>query len=134
MDYIDKKIIEILRKNSRTAITKIAENVGLTEGAVRYRIKEMLKSGVIKRFTIDTREKVDAIVLIKTEANVPTEKISEIIKKIPDVIDVYEVSGDYDIICMIERGSVGDVNETIEKIRKVRGVLETLTCMILRKS
>jgi hypothetical protein len=34
----------------------------------------MLKSGVIKRFTIDTREKVDAIVLIKTEANVPTEK------------------------------------------------------------
>ena len=134
MDELDRKIIEILRRNSRSALTKIAKNVGLTEGAVRYRIKELLKSGDIKRFTIDTKEKVNAIVLVNTESHIPTEKISEVIKKIPDVIDVYEVSGDYDIICIVERKSVIDVNETIEKIRKVKGVLETLTCLILRKS
>ena len=120
MDEIDRKIIDILKRNSRTAITKIAEKVGLTEGAVRYRINELLKNGEIKRFTIDTKEEIDAIVLISTKPEIKTEKVSEIIREIPDVMDVYEVSGDYDIICMVKRRSVRDVNDTVEKIRAVK--------------
>jgi len=134
MDDMDRKIIEILRRDSRTPITKIAEIIGLTEGAVRYRINELMKSGNIKRFTIDTKEKIEAIILINTAASVQTEKISDSIKKIPDVISVYEVSGEYDIICILEKSSVKDVNHTVEKIRSVEGVLETTTCLILRKS
>ena len=134
MDDIDKKIIDILKRNSRTTTTKIAEKIGLTEGAVRYRVNELLKNGEIKRFTIDTKEEIDAIILISTKPEVKTEIVSEAIREIPDVVNVYEVSGDYDIICMVKRRSVKDVNDTVEKIRSVKGVLETVTCMILRKS
>jgi DNA-binding Lrp family transcriptional regulator len=134
MDEIDGKIIDILKRNSRTTITKIAEKVGLTEGAVRYRISELVKNGEIKRFTIDTKEGIDAIVLISTRPEIKTENMSEAIREIPDVVNAYEVSGDYDIICMVKRRSVKDVNDTVEKIRAIKGVLETVTCMILRKS
>ncbi|MDI6826117.1 MAG: AsnC family transcriptional regulator [Candidatus Aenigmarchaeota archaeon] len=134
MDEIDRKIIDILKRNSRTAITKIAEKVGLTEGAVRYRISELLKNGEIKRFTIDTKEEIDAIVLISTKPEIKTEVVSEAIREIPNVTSVYEVSGDYDIISMVKRRSMRDMNDTVEKIRAVKGVLETITCMILRKS
>jgi len=134
MDEIDKKIISILRKNSRTSITSIAKEIKLTEGAVRYRINEMLKKGDIKSFTIETREKIEAIVLVSTKPEIETEEVSKVIKTIPDVTNVYEVSGDYDIICMVKRESVRDVNDTIEKIRAVEGVLETVTCLVLRNS
>ncbi|MCX6822188.1 MAG: winged helix-turn-helix transcriptional regulator, partial [Candidatus Aenigmarchaeota archaeon] len=67
MNNTDEKIIDILKKNSRTTITKIAEKVGLTEGAVRYRINELLKNGKIKRFTIDTENEIDAIILVSTK-------------------------------------------------------------------
>jgi len=134
MDEIDKKIISILRKNSRTPTTAIAKKIKLTEGAVRYRVNEMLKIGDIKSFTIETKEEIEAIVLISTKPEIETEKVSKIIKIIPDVTSVYEVSGDYDIICIVKRESVKDINETIEKIRAVDGVLETTTCLALRKS
>jgi len=134
MDGIDEKIINILKRNSRTPITTIAEKVGLTEGAVRYRIDKLLKNGEIKRFTIDTKEEIDAIILVSTKPEIKTENVSEVIRKIPDVTNVYEVSGDYDIICMIKKRSVKDVNYTVEKIRAVKGVLETITCLVLRKS
>ena len=134
MDEIDKKIIGILRKNCRTPITTIAKKVNLTEGAVRYRINEMSKRGDIKSFTIETREEIKAIVLVSTKPEIETEEVSKAIKNIPDVVNVYEVSGDYDIICMVRRESVRDINETIEKIRAVEGVLETVTCLILRNS
>lgn len=134
MDEIDKKIIKILRKNSRTPITVIARETKLTEGAVRYRINNMLKKGDIKSFTIETREEIGAIVLVSTKPEIETEEVSKTIKTIPDVTDVYEVSGDYDVICMVKKGSVRDVNDTIEKIRAVEGVIETITCLILRNS
>jgi len=77
MDEIDKKIISILRKNSRTPITTIAKKIKLTEGAVRYRINEMLKKGEIKSFTIETREKIEAIVLVSTKPEIGTEEVSK---------------------------------------------------------
>ncbi len=132
MDKIDAKIIDILKRNSRTPLTKIAKKVGLTEGAVRYRIKELLKSGAIKRFTIELGEEIRAIILITTETQIPTENICEDIKEIPEVRDVYEVSGDYTVICFVVGETVNEVNRIVEKTRLVKGVTNTVTCLVLR--
>src|SRR3989344_5861541 len=44
MDDTDRKIISLLRKNSRTAFVRVAERTGLTEGAVRARVKALVLS------------------------------------------------------------------------------------------
>lgn len=67
MDEIDVKILEILKQDSRTKYVKIAEMIGLTEGAVRRRMKNLLEQGVIRRFTVETKAEVEAIVLVKTD-------------------------------------------------------------------
>ena len=45
MNEIDLKILEILKKNSRTKYVTIGEEIGLTEGAVRRRIEKMMEAG-----------------------------------------------------------------------------------------
>lgn len=132
MDKIDAKIIGVLRRNSRTPLTKIAKRVKLTEGAVRYRIRELVKSGIIKSFTIELSERIKAVILVITETQIPTEDISKAIKKIPEVRDVYEVSGDYSIICFIVGDTVDEVNKIVEKIRLVKGVIKTVTYLVLK--
>ena len=68
MDGIDAEILKILRREARTTNSDIAKTVSLTEGAVRNRIRHLVESGVIKRFTIETEpDQVEAIVLIKTQ-------------------------------------------------------------------
>lgn len=57
MDDIDKAIIKILTKDSRTPNTEIAQQVKLSEASVRLRIDKLVSSGAIKNFTITLSDK-----------------------------------------------------------------------------
>jgi Lrp/AsnC family transcriptional regulator of lysine biosynthesis len=52
--------------------------------------------------------------------------------KIPNVENVYEVTGQYDIVAVVSAMNIAEVNECIEKIRRVEGVTNTNTMIILR--
>jgi Lrp/AsnC family transcriptional regulator of lysine biosynthesis len=52
----------------------------------------------------------------------------------PDVETVYEVTGEYDIVAVISGMNVTEVNECIEKIRRVKGIMKTNTMIVLRSS
>ena len=54
MDQIDEKILSILREDSRTSFVEIAKVVNLSEAAIRRRVANLLKAGVISKFTIET--------------------------------------------------------------------------------
>lgn len=131
MDDTDRKIISILKKNSRTAFVKVAERTGLTEGAVRARVKALVLSGEIRKFTVQTKEEFSGIVLVNTFADTPTGSVAENIRSM-GIDDIYETSGNYEIMCFIQSDSVKSLNSAVEKIRKIKGVRSTNTCMVLR--
>ena len=64
MDELDTKILEVLKRASRTKYVEIAKTVRLTEGAVRRRVKKMLEQGIIEKFTIETKSEVEAVILV----------------------------------------------------------------------
>lgn len=134
MDEIDRKIIQILKQNGRATYGEIGKAVDLSEGAVRKRIKELVGSGIIKRFTLklSLSEGAEAIALVSVNPLIPTSEISAKLLKIPYVDTVYEVTGEYDIATIISAMSIAEVNECIEKIRKIDGVIKTNTMIILR--
>ncbi len=135
MDEIDRRIIQILRQDGRAAYKDIGQKVGLSEGAVRIRIKKLVESGVIKKFTIETglSEGAKALSLISVNPSVPTSKISAILRETPNIKEVYEVTGEYDIAVMISAADIAQVNECVEKIRKIEGVLNTNTMIVLSR-
>jgi len=129
LDEIDVKILKILKEDSRTKYVKIAKTVGLTEGAVRRRIRNLINRGIIKKFTIETTVEVEGIVLIKTE---PT-RTKEVTSKIREITTrVFEVSGDYDIAALIQTYTIDDLNRKVDEIRRLPAVLETNTLIKLK--
>lgn len=130
MDEIDIKVLEILKRNARSKYVKVAEAVGLTEGAVRRRIKELVKQGVIKRFTIETTVELEGIVLVKTEPT-RTREATASIRKIAN--RVFETSGDYDIAALIQAYTIDELNHKIDEIRRLPAVLSTNTLIKLKE-
>lgn len=136
MDEKDKQIINLLKDDSRAGFGEIGAKVGLSEGAVRKRIKTLSDEGVIRKFTakISLVEGAQAITLLATNPAYPTQEVSKKIQTLPNVETVYEVTGEYDIVAVISGMSVTEVNECIEKIRRVEGIMKTNTMIVLRSS
>jgi DNA-binding Lrp family transcriptional regulator len=134
MDTIDKKIIKILKDDSRIGYVEIGNKVGLSEGAVRKRIKNLTDDGVIRNFTVKVSiaEGAEAITLLTVNPAYPTQEVTKRIQLIPNVETIYEVTGEYDIVAVISGMNVVEVNECIEKIRRVEGIMKTNTMIVLR--
>jgi Lrp/AsnC family transcriptional regulator of lysine biosynthesis len=94
----------------------------------------LVDAGVIRKFTVKVgvAEGAEAITLLSTNPAAPTQEVSEKIRQIPNVETVYEVTGEYDIVAVISGMSVAEVNECIEKIRRVDGIMKTNTMIVLR--
>ena len=129
MDNADRKILRILKKDARTKYVKIAELIGLTEGAVRRRIRKLVEEGAIRRFTVETTEEFEGIVLVETEPT-RTGDVTEKIKKI--ATRVFEVSGSYDIAALIQAYTMEELNRKIDEIRNLPQVLNTNTLIKLK--
>ncbi len=134
MDEKDRLIIKILKDDARAGYGEIGNKVALSEGAVRKRIKTLTDDGSIRKFTvkIGITEGAQAITLLTTNPAYPTQEVSKKIQQIPNVETIYEVTGEYDIVAVISGMTVTEVNECIEKIRRVEGIMKTNTMIVLR--
>jgi len=134
VDKIDERIIGLLKENSRMTYVDIGSEVGLSEGAVRNRVQSLVSSGVIRRFTVEVTPsmRVRALVMISASPNIPTLKISEKVEKLPGMERIYEVTGEYDIVSVVSSASIEGINQCIEDIRKIDGVVKTNTVIVLR--
>jgi DNA-binding Lrp family transcriptional regulator len=129
MDNIDLKILKILKRNARAKYVRIAKSVGLTEGAVRRRIKKLTEGAIIKRFTVETTADFEGLVLVETESTKTIDLVARI-RKI--VTRVFEVSGDYDIAALIQAYTMEDLNQKIDEIRNLPEVSNTNTLIKLK--
>ena len=136
MDKKDKEIIELLKDDARAGYGEIGSKIGLSEGAVRKRINTLTDTGIIRKFTVkvNIEEGAQAITLLTVNPAHPTQEVSRKIQTIPNVETTYEVSGEYDIIAVIAGMNMSDVNDCIEKIRMVEGIVKTNTMIVLRSS
>ncbi len=134
-DKIDGKIIEFLKENSRESFVDIGKKLKLSESAVRRRVKHLVDSGTIKRFTVEMGEEnvTSAIVLVSVDSATDTSKVSGKLAKLDGVKTVYEITGQYDITTIISASNISEINTTIDALRKIQGVIDTNTVIILRK-
>ena len=133
-DKTDDKIIGFLRDNARESFVEIGKKLKLSESAIRRRVKNLIDSGVIERFTVEMGETntTSAIVLISVDSATDTSKVSTKLTKLEDVKTVYEITGQYDISVIIRSGNIAEINICIDELRKIQGVIDTNTVIILR--
>lgn len=128
MDDIDYKILNILKKNARENFVDVAETLGVAEGTVRNRVKSLIKSGAIKRFTIDYEAPLVGLVILKS--NMKNNK--PLINKLKAFSDnIFEISGKYDIAVIVDANSIEELNKKVDRIRALKGVIATNTAIKL---
>ncbi len=134
-DKVDEKIIEYLKENSRESFVDIGKKLKLSESAVRRRVKNLLGSGAIKKFTLELGEEnaTSAIVLVSVDSATDTSKVSLKLTKLEGVKTVYEITGQYDITAIISAATIAEINNSIDALRKITGVVDTNTVIILKK-
>ena len=132
MDDLDRRILSILRRDARTPYTEIADQVGTSEGTVRNRVDRMTDEGVIERFTVTTRTgNVKAMIEISVEMNVDTAAVGERMVDWEEVDFVWQVSGEDDVVLVVDAVDTRAVNELISQAREMDEVKSTKTRLIL---
>ena len=132
MDSLDQEILDLLRRDARTPYTEIAEQVGTSEGTVRNRVERLQQSGVIERFTIATRTgNVKAMIEVGVDMNVDTQGVADRVADWDQVDFVWQVSGEEDLVLVVDAPDTQGVNELITQARELEDVVSTKTRLIL---
>ena len=134
IDSFDEKIIKILQNDARKPFVEIANTIGLSESAVRRRIKNLIDNNIIKKFTIEINnsEKTIAITLISVASSSDTSTVTSKLLNLEGVDVVYEITGQYDIAAIISAPAISEINSYIDEVRKIEGVSDTNTVIILK--
>lgn len=74
-----------------------------------------------------------AIVLISVDSATDTAKVSAKLSTLQGIKTVYEITGQYDITTIISAPNIAEINDCIDALRKITGVVDTNTVIILRK-
>lgn len=133
MDEIDEKIIEALKKNSRSSYKDLARGTHISDVAIHKRIKKL--KGIIRKFTILVDQKsvgkeITAILMIKCEIGKSPE-IANRLSQVEDIREVYTTVGEYDIIAKIRTDNMDSLKEITEKeLMDIKGLNEVRTSIV----
>ncbi len=117
LDSVDKKIIEILKENSRISYTELAKALGLSDVGVKKRVEKLVSDKVIKKFTIEINyeklgKPITALVLIRGKLD--DQLVSEIVSH-PEVIEHYKTLGEYDLVLKVVMESITSLQDFVQK-------------------
>ncbi|NJE60739.1 HTH-type transcriptional regulator LrpA [Thermococcus sp. 21S7] len=138
LDERDRIIIEMLTKDARTPFTEIAKVLGISETAVRKRVKALEEAGVIRQYTVVVDpSKLGYNLVSLTGVDTLPEKIFDVASKLKEfdfVRSVYLTSGDHMIMTEVWAKDGEDLSDIISnKIGKIEGVTKVCPAIILEK-
>lgn len=131
LDDLDRQIIERLAQDARVSNRFIANELGVTEGTIRTRVKRLQAEGLIQ-FTVVTDFRMagsPSLVMIGIQAD-PSRvgTLAKQLSDIPGINCVIVLLGRYSLLAMGLFSTVQQVNELItERIRALEGVLDVET-------
>ena len=135
MDDLDRKLLALLRADSREPASGLAAKLKVSRGTVQNRIERMVARGVIQGFTVRTRpeleaQRVRAIMSIAIEG----ERSSAVIKALkgfPQVDKIHTTNGRWDLVAELVTGDLAEFSATLDGIRTIEGIASTETSLLL---
>lgn len=97
IDETDRKILDILMENGRISYVELGERVNLSRVAVRDRVEQLMKNGVIEKFSVVINsEKLGKEVSAFFEVDVDPKMLVEVAQNLadhPNVASMYQMTG-----------------------------------------
>lgn len=135
LDAIDRKIVEHLQRDGRRAYGAIAEEIGLSEAAVRRRVQRMRDAGIMQIVAITDPLQLgygrEALIGIRVHGDV--RLVADKIAAIDEANYVVMTAGSFDIIAeVIAEDDNNLVHLLNDSIRSIPGVTEVETFVYLK--
>lgn len=140
LDKFDIAILRELMSDSRQTLQQIGAKVSLSPSSCWSRIKRIESEGVIKRYTVDVdrtrigwRDTVIVQLTLENHSDESLYRFGRVLATIPEVMEAYLVSGDYDYYIQIAVRDTRDYERLLrEKLYKIPGVRHSKSHFVLR--
>ncbi|MCW4013093.1 MAG: Lrp/AsnC family transcriptional regulator [Candidatus Bathyarchaeota archaeon] len=128
MDEMNKKIIEILKKDARTPLSHISEEIGLSSPSIKDRLTKMEQEGIIlgyRPLLNYARLGLPLTAFINLKLHYPLCCTNEFIEKIhliDEVIEGHYTDGEEDMLLKVVAREPSHLQEILLRINSLPGV------------
>jgi Lrp/AsnC family transcriptional regulator for asnA, asnC and gidA len=139
LDEINLKLLDILGRDASKPFVEIARKLEISDATVHLRVKRLLASGIIKRFTIATDGRLLGYShLAFMGINIKQGCADELIRFLSaqdEILEVHEIHGRFDILLKIRARSLEEMREIIvNKVRQLPQINEAELMTVLKTS
>ena len=140
VDKFDLAILKVLQQDARASLQTISEQVGLSSTPCWARIKRMEGEGVIRGYTvrvdppsIGLAETVIVQVTLESHTDETLFAFGRMLEQIPEVVEAFLVSGDYDYYIRIAVKDTRDYERLLrERLYRIPGIRHSKSSFVLR--
>lgn len=134
LDDTNRAIIQLLQVDGRRAYADIAKEVGLSEAAVRQRVRRMLDTGVIQIVAVTDQIQMGypraAMIAINVDGDV--QVAAEKIAQIDEVDYLVSTAGGIDLLAEVFATHDEHLFDLLNRIRAIAGVRHAQTYMYFK--
>lgn len=135
IDDVDRRIISVLQRDGRCAYGTIAEQVGLSEAAVRRRVQRLRDTGIMEIVAVTDPMQLgfgrEALIGIRVQGDVRI--VAEKLASLDEVSYVVLCAGSFDIFAeLVTTDDDSLVRLLNDSIRSIPGVTEVETFVYLK--
>ncbi|WP_334161644.1 Lrp/AsnC family transcriptional regulator [Phenylobacterium sp.] len=135
LDDLDRRLVALLRADSRQPASSLAAALKVSRGTVQNRMERLLARGVIQGFTVRTRpeleaNRVRAIMCIAIEGE-RSGAVVKALKGFPEVAAIHTTNGRWDLVAELDTESLAEFSRTLDQIRTLEGIASTETSILL---
>ena len=138
IDDIDQRIVALLRQDARQSFQAIGAQVALSAPAVKRRVDRLEADGVLRGYSAQVDPArfgwtTHAFVELYCEGRVPPDRMRDLVRTIPEVVEAYTVTGEADGILRVRAADTSHFEKVLGIIRNHPGVLRTRSALVLSR-
>ncbi|MCX8293132.1 Lrp/AsnC family transcriptional regulator [Phyllobacterium sp. 0TCS1.6A] len=131
----DHALLSLLRENARASTAELARRLDLSRTTVQSRIERLEARGVIRGYGVQLSPEyqenlVKAHVLVTALPKL-APRVENALRKITWVRTLHSVSGQFDMIVIVEAPSIQELDRLLDEIGALEGVERTMSSIIL---
>jgi DNA-binding Lrp family transcriptional regulator len=135
LDATDRKLIALLRRDSKRTFADLGGEVSLSATAVKRRVDRLRRDGVIQGYgaIVDPQmlgEGLEALVEIYcSDSTAPIDVKASV--DMPEVVTAFTVSGEPDALVRVRVDSIRHLEKVVEHLRRDPNIVRTRTLIVL---
>ncbi len=135
LDARGRRLLELLRRNARESVSSLARQLHLSRTAVQERIRRLEERGIITGYTVTLGTpaqlpRLRAQVMVEVAPS-QHKQVEASLSRMDAVRSLHTVSGQYDLIALVEAPDAEAMDELLDRIGAISGISKTLSSIIL---